>query len=411
MRIHLDPVSGIAGDMFIAGCLDLGLDREALVEALGTLDLAPWRLDVTRLRRGGMSGLHVAFLLSGEEGHSHPAAAHDHHHHRHLADILALISRSGLPERVKEDAAAMFSLLAEVEGKVHGIDPEEVHFHEVGAEDAILDVCGAAFAVWRLGVTEVTASPVAVGSGMVRCAHGSMPVPVPAVAELFRRFRVPLQVEMEGAVGELTTPTGAVILVHFARRFGPSMLTTIDRCGLGLGTRELPGRTNGLRMLAQESSPAIGGGLDRDRVTLITANIDDMNPEWFGPLWDRLFEAGALDVSLSGVTMKKGRPGVRLECMVAMDRAAELARVILEHSTTLGVRMQPCDRFLWPRTEKNVATPWGEIGVKVAAGRCKAEHDDLLRLARKMGWSLPETALRIAPFLIEAQPSREGIAS
>ncbi|MBF0347366.1 MAG: nickel pincer cofactor biosynthesis protein LarC [Magnetococcales bacterium] len=390
MHMYLDCISGIAGDMFVAACLDLGLDQEALSNALSTLDLDPWQLEVSRQCRGGMQGTHVFFKVP-EMDHDD----HDHHHHRHLSDILSLIAQSRLPEPVKRDASSIFTLLAEAEGKVHGVAPARVHFHEVGALDAILDICGAAFAVWRLGVTEFSSSPPAVGSGTVRCAHGLMSVPVPAVAELFCRHRVPMQPETGAPVGELTTPTGAAILVHYCRRFGPCPLTIVDRIGLGLGTREIPGRSNGLRILVQDAASR-GEAMGRDRVTLLTTHIDDMNPEWYGPLWDHLFAAGALDVTLSPVTMKKGRPGVRLECMAPVAAASTLARVILHHSTSLGVRVQPCDRWVLPRTAGTVMTPWGAIRVKDAGGVRKPEYDDLCRVANTMNWSLPETAARVA---------------
>ncbi|MEO5327481.1 MAG: nickel pincer cofactor biosynthesis protein LarC [Magnetococcus sp. THC-1_WYH] len=396
MHIHLDPVSGIAGDMFVAACLDLGLDVEELSQALTTLALDPWHLEVSRQRRGGLLGTHIVFHVPQE------------HHHRHLPDILAIITRSQLPEPVKNDASRIFTLLAEAEGRVHGIDAHHVHFHEVGAMDAILDICAAAFAVWRLHITEITCTPPAVGSGVVRAEHGLMPVPVPAVADLFQRHHVPIQAETDGnPVGELVTPTGAAILVHLMQRFGrfgPCRLSAIDRIGLGLGTREIPGRTNGLRILAQ-NDPCKQDPLSQDRVTVITTHIDDMNPEWYGLLWDHLFKAGALDVTITPITMKKGRPAVRLEVIATLETADSLARIILAQSTSLGVRLQPCDRLTIPRKDTIIPTPWGELHAKIAHGHAKPEYDDLVQLATRMNWSLPETAAHIARHLPHPDPS------
>ncbi|HIJ84824.1 MAG: protein of unknown function DUF111 [Magnetococcales bacterium] len=385
MRIHMDPVSGIAGDMFVAACLDLGLDQEELSNALATLNLGPWQLEVTRQRRGGLPGTHVAFRVPTE------------HVHRHLPDILALIHQSQLPEPVKQSAGNLFSLLAEAEGHVHGIDPNHCHFHEIGAMDAILDICAAAYAVWRLEISGITSAPPCVGSGTVRCEHGLMPVPVPAVAELFRRHGVPIHPEMDPNTGELVTPTGAAILVHFTQRFGPCPLTGIDQVGLGLGTREIPHRTNGLRILSQRDVPK--NNFQEDRVNLISTHIDDMNPEWYGLLWDRLFAAGALDVALSPITMKKGRPAVRLEIVASPETTKSLAHVLLNQSTSLGVRIQPCDRIIKTRSEHRIDTPWGELRTKRTEHLHKAEYDDLLQLATKMNWSLPETAAKVAVYL------------
>ncbi|MBF0435713.1 MAG: nickel pincer cofactor biosynthesis protein LarC [Magnetococcales bacterium] len=386
MRIHLDPVSGIAGDMFVAACLDLGLNRDELTQALGTLKLPPWQLEVTQQRRMGLVGTHVAFKVPHE------------HHHRHLPDILNIIQQSALPPAVQHNASRVFTLLAEAEGKVHGIDANAVHFHEVGAMDAILDVCAAAFAVWRLNISTLSASPPPVGSGTVRCAHGIMPVPVPAVAEMFRQHRLPLQPGQEEPSGELVTPTGAAILIHFCKRFGACHLPRIDAIGLGLGTRDIPNRCNGLRILAHKEDPS-GDPVQLDRIAILSTHIDDMNPEWYGLLWDQLFQAGALDVAISPVTMKKGRPGVRLEIISPETIAPSLARLVLNHTTTLGVRIQPCDRITLPRNSQTRSTPWGELRIKRAGHHVKPEYDDLVAMATTMNWSLPETQARIAPYL------------
>ncbi|MBF0309320.1 MAG: nickel pincer cofactor biosynthesis protein LarC [Magnetococcales bacterium] len=396
LRLHLDLSAGIAGDMFLGALFDLGLEQQVLVEALQSLPLPPWRLQVSRERRGGMSGLRVEVI---EEGHhaSHHHEEDHHHHHRRWLEVADLIGASRLPEAVKEKSLAIFRLLAEAEGAVHGIPPEEVHFHEVGAVDAIVDICGAAFGLWRLGIAEVTASPLLTGSGTVSGQHGVMPVPAPAVAELIRRCRIPLL--GDAVAGEMATPTGVAILSGIVSRYGASGLTGLDRVGCGLGRREVAGRANALRLLAQEMG-SDAGGLLRDEVVVLTTHVDDMNPEWYGPLWERLLQAGALDVALLPLTMKKGRPGVRLEVVGPVSLEKALAEIVLSHTTTLGVRVQIVPRWILPRRKSRVTTPWGELDVVLAAGVARAEFVSLQAMAANQGWSLPLTQQKVAPYLL-----------
>ena len=385
MKVHMDADSGIAGNMFLAACLDLGLDQKELVEALETLPLVKWSLNVKRERRGGIAGLYLTVVVP-------PSIKH-----RHLSHILSLIQASELPEPVKARSATIFQTLAEAEGAAHGVGVDKVHFHEVGAVDAIIDICGAAFAAWKLGFSEVTAGPIPVGTGTVTCDHGRMPVPVPAVVNLFSRFQVPIKpdsVEME-----LVTPTGAAILVNLVDHFAAPRLSRIDRVGYGLGTRERPGRSNALRLLAQQEDAVLDAQTQREWIAVLSSHLDDMNPEWYGPLWQRLFDAGALDMALMPMTMKKGRPAVRLEVLAPLDKKDALARLILEHTTTLGVRMTTTERMIYVRSIRTVDTPWGKIQVKEAGGICSVEHDDLAQLAHRQGWSLPRAQQHIVPFL------------
>ena len=387
MKIHLDLEAGIAGNMFLGACIDLGLDGEVLSQALTSL--APgWSLNVQRSQRGGLSGVHVGVVIPHE------------HHHRHLHDILEIINNSDMPEPVKKLAGAIFTNLAEAEAHVHGISVDEVHFHEVGALDAIIDICGAAFAVWYFGITHVTASPVPTGSGFVTCQHGRLPVPAPAVAELLRKHQVPINPDPVKA--ELVTPTGAAILVTLVNAFGPSCLSRFDRIGYGLGTQEIPGRSNVLRILAQDTDGDATIPEVQEQVIVLSSHLDDMNPEWYGPLWNRLLEAGALDVALIPMTMKKGRPGVRIEVVAHPGQETVLAQMLLSHTTALGVRMARMDRLILPRTQRNVTTPWGVIRAKEAGGIWRLEHDDLEQLARSHSWTLPQAQQQVAPFLSTA---------
>ncbi|MBF0212819.1 MAG: nickel pincer cofactor biosynthesis protein LarC [Magnetococcales bacterium] len=391
MHLHLDLEAGISGNMFMGACLDLGLDPKVLRAGLATLGLPGWSLELKRGRRGGIRGIHAQVRVVQEN-----------QQHRTLAPILGLIRASELPDPVKKSAEAIFVNLAQAEAQVHGIPVEQVHFHEVGAVDAIIDICGAAFAVWRMGVSRVTASPVPTGSGFVQCDHGRMPIPVPAVVELLRKHRAPLRPDPVEA--ELVTPTGAAILVTLAERYGPPDLIRVDRVGYGLGSRDLPGRPNLLRILAcdEHKEESRASDLERERVVVLSSHIDDMNPEWFGPLWDRLLQAGALDMALIPMTMKKGRPGVRLEVVARLGDEEPISRLILTHTTALGVRVAQVDRFILPREERVLKTPWGSIRAKEAGGVWRLEHEDLVLVARRQGWSLLQTQQHLTPFLAEA---------
>ncbi|MBF0611934.1 MAG: nickel pincer cofactor biosynthesis protein LarC [Magnetococcales bacterium] len=390
MKIHLELDSGIAGDMFMAACLDLGLDQVELETALRSIPGLPnWSLEVKRDRRGGMEGLHVDVVTPRE------------HAHRLLGDITAMIDASAMDEVVKSKAKEIFGVLAQAEGIVHGLPADEVHFHEVGAVDAIIDICAAAFAWWRLGVTEVSATALVTGTGTVRCAHGVMNVPVPAVAELIRKFQIPLK--PDPVEGEMVTPTGASILACLVNRFGPSGFTAIDAIGVGLGGRHLKGRANAIRILGQRSETSQSQGFQRDSVVLLSTNIDDMPPEWYGLLWERLFEMGALDVAVLPMTMKKGRPAVRVEVMVTPGDEYEMAKALLTHSTAIGVRIERMERLIQVRQKQSCQTPWGKVSYKESGGIRKPEYDDMARIAREQEWSLPKTYQAILPHILSQE--------
>ncbi len=390
MRIHLDLGSGIAGDMFMAACLDLGLDRDELKAALSTMPLPDgWDLIASKDKKAGIAGTHVDVAYPHE------------HAHRHLSHIAEMIENSELPAPVQDKAKAIFRTLAEAEAQVHGTTPEKVHFHEVGAVDSIVDVCGAAYAYWRLGIKEVTATKVPTGSGYVVCQHGRMPIPVPAVVEIFKRHDVPTV--PDDIESELVTPTGAAILVNIVDGFSACPLGRVDRIGYGLGTRDLPGRANALRILAQDedATDADGPALIRETIAVLTTNIDDMNPEWYGGLWETLMDEGAVDVAMIPMTMKKGRPAVRLEVMAPLGKENRLAALILKNTTAIGLRVQQMDRLILPRESLEIETPWGKVRAKEAGGVAKVEFDDLARLAKERGWSLPEAGQRVAPYLAD----------
>jgi pyridinium-3,5-bisthiocarboxylic acid mononucleotide nickel chelatase len=392
MRVlHLDPFSGIAGNMFLGALLDAGLSRRALVEDLAALEVGH-RLVVSKVRRGPLAARYVRVVVPGARGrHAHPHGPHDPAHHgRSWREIRRLLSRAKLRPAVRERALVIFTALAEAEGRVHGIAADRVHFHEVGAVDAIVDVVGAAIALDRLGVSRVTSAPPALGHGSVESAHGRIPIPAPATLELLRG----VPVSSAEVAWETVTPTGAAILKSIVSEYRPLPALTIEAIGHGAGDDRKGPLPNVLRaVLGRE------GGLGRDRVVVLEANLDDFVPEHFDYVMEQLFALGALDVSLSHLQMKKNRPGFLLRVIARPDGRLPLARALLAETTTLGVRVSECDRLLLPREQVRVTTPWGPVRVKIAHGEdgrvdVSAEYDDVKRVARKAGVPLREVVRR-----------------
>jgi uncharacterized protein (TIGR00299 family) protein len=352
MHAYFDAFSGIAGDMTVAALLDLGVpfaDLERVVLGLGLPDCA---LAHETVERGPIRA--TRFVVRSR----HPA-----HHHRTFGTIREMLAGSALAAPVRERALATFRVLAEVEGRVHGVPPEQVHFHEVGAVDAIADVVGAAFGVEALGITRFTVSPLPLGSGMVQSQHGPLPIPAPATVELLRGFAV----RPGDGEGEMVTPTGAAILRGFGATSGPAPVLRAGRVGYGAGTRTLSDRPNVLRIVLGESAGAAVGA-ESDVVCVIECNIDDMSPELYEHAGTRLFAAGALDVALVPVQMKKGRPGVLLQVLAPPAARDAVARVLFSETTTIGVRFHEAGRLKLPRRVVEVATPYGPIAVKIAEG-------------------------------------------
>lgn len=363
----LDPVGGIAGDMFLAAALDLGLDRAALERALATLGVPGWRLEVARKTDSGIAGTHVDVVVEGEQPHA-----------RRLSEILALVDGSGLAPRARAAARALFERIGRAEAKVHGVALADVHFHEVGAVDSIVDVCGAAVALDLLGWPRVVAAAPELGSGLHRTEHGHMPIPPPAVLELLSGKPV----RPGGPPGEAVTPTGAAILAELAE-IGPLPAFVPRRIGYGVGTRSWPDRPNVLRMILAE--PA-----ERAELWVLETNLDDCPGQLVARAIDAALEAGALDAWAAPVTMKKGRPGVLLAALVEEPRRAAVTRVFFEETTTLGVRRRPVERDTLERELVSVETAYGAVRVKVARaeGRELGAHpewEDCLARAREKG--------------------------
>ena len=373
--VYFDCVSGAAGDMIMASLLDAGVPVAALRTELGKLALEGWELRAREVMKGVFRATKVDVEIDRGA----------HRHQRSLGDILAILERSALTPSVKERAARIFTRLADAEARVHGTDRESVHFHEVGAVDAIIDVTGAVLALDLAGVQAVHVSALPIGGGHVGGAHGRIPVPGPGTAELLRGFPV----VDTGVRAELVTPTGAAILTTLAASAGRMPPLTVDAVGYGAGTVDLPDTPNVLRCFLGETTASEAGD---ETVLEVETTIDDMSPQLYEPLIERLFEAGALDVYLQPVIMKRGRPGIVVTVLCAPERAGDLSRALFEESTTIGVRWSERRRARLQREMIVLTTAYGAIPFKVSRlqGRIVTvtpEFADVARIAREK--SLP----------------------
>lgn len=387
--LYLECAMGAAGDMLAGALLELYGDREGFLDWMNGLGIPGVFVSAEDGVRGGIAGTRFRVAVHGaEEGAEDAGGGHGHGPHGHrAADPLELLGRLPVPERVREDAKAVYDLVARAESRVHGVPVAQVHLHELGALDALADIVAVCALMARLAPDRVTASPVHVGTGTVRCAHGVLPVPAPATALLLEG--VPI---CGGEVaGELCTPTGAALLRHFAADFGPLPAMRLTAVGCGLGAREFQ-RPNCLRALLGETAEAGG----REQVRELCCNLDDMTPEAVGFALEMLLESGALDAWTVPVGMKKSRPGVQLCCMCRQEDADRLEAVMFRHTTTLGIREYAPARHVLARTERVAETPCGPVRVKAAAVdgtvREKPEYEDLARISRARGLTLAQAA-------------------
>jgi uncharacterized protein (TIGR00299 family) protein len=347
--VYFDGSSGASGDMILGAVVDLGLSLDHLRGELEKLPLAGYRLEAVRVSRAGLAATKVDVCVDEPETT-----------HRHLADILDLLEGSGLEPEVKERAASLFRRLAEAEAAVHGTSPERVHFHEVGAVDSIVDIVGGVLALRWLAADRFYASPLNVGSGTVKMAHGTFPVPPPATARLVAGVPV-----YGAGEGELLTPTGALLVTAHATGYGSLPPMRIEKTGHGAGSRETKDRPNVLRLIVGEEDRAAGG----DRVLVLETEVDDAAPQLLGPLVERLLEAGALDAFLTPVQMKKGRPGILVTVICPPDEREAIEELLFRETTTLGVRRQEWDRTVLERETATVETAYGPIRVKIGRRR------------------------------------------
>ena len=373
--VYFDCASGAAGDMLLGAVVDLGLPLERLREDLAKLPLPGYRLEAHRVTRGGLAATKVDVVADEAVVHG-----------RHLRDILTVVDASSLDGEVKERAAVLFRRLAEAEAAVHGTSVEEVHFHEVGAVDSIVDVVGGVIALRWLQAKRFVASPLNVGAGTVRMSHGTFAVPPPATARLVAG--VPVYGEGEG---ELLTPTGALLVTSHVTEYGPLPAMRIERVGHGAGGRETKGRPNVLRLIVGEEA-GTGAG---ERVLVLETEVDDASPQLLGPLFERLLAAGAFDAFFTAVQMKKGRPGVLVSVLAPPGRREALEELLFRETTTLGVRRLEWDRTCLERETATVETAYGPIRVKIGRRggtvyNASPEFDDCQRVAAERGVAVKE---------------------
>lgn len=373
--LWLEPVGGIAGDMFLAAAIDLGVDVAALERQLRTLQVPGWSLEINRAERHAIFGTHVQVRETVPD---------DGHVHRSWKDIDALIAASALSEAAKQRALTIFRLIGEVEAAIHGTTLEQIHFHEVGAVDSIVDICGAAVVLDLLGNPKVYAAPPPLGSGTIRIAHGVVPVPVPATLALVKG----LPVKFEGT-GELTTPTGAALLKALATLEAPPPMV-VEQIGYGCGTRDFTDRANVLRMSLGHAQAAA-----HEPLRVLECNLDDMSPQLLGALVESLIDHGALDAWVTPIVMKKGRPAHQVSVLTDEPRRQALVDLVLRESTTLGVREYGVSRSALARRFENVQTPYGEVRMKLglrgeAVLNAMPEFEDCLALAEQAGVPVKE---------------------
>jgi uncharacterized protein (TIGR00299 family) protein len=399
--IYLDCFSGAAGDMLLAAFIDAGLPVDALRHALGSLGVEH-SIEVTRVVRAGIGATH--FKVKDNTGHSHDHHdhhgehahhhhGHDHHHHdnheghghRTLSEINAIIGRSALSPSGKERAIALFRRIGEAEAAIHETTLEEVHLHEVGALDSIIDIVGAVFALEWFGTDDIVASPLNVGSGTVQIAHGTFPVPAPATLRLLAG--VPIY--SGGVSSELVTPTGALLVTAYARQFGPLPSMSVERIGYGAGTKDFEGVPNVLRVVIGERVERTSAPVDAGVVEVL-CEIDDMNPQLFGPVTEQLLSAGALDVFLTPVQMKKGRPGTLLTVLAPESLRSAVTEVLFRETTTIGVRFRAVERETLDRRWVEVSLAGGVVRIKIAERHGQVlnaapEFEDCVRVASATG--------------------------
>lgn len=405
--LYYDCFSGISGDMNLGALLDLGIDKKYLIDELSKLSINGYEIKVSRDSRKGIEGTKVDVDLQehhhehtqdgseGEHSHGHVGSNHSHEEHRNLKDIEKIIDCSELSSKVKELSKKIFMRVARAEAKVHGKTLYEVHFHEVGAIDSIVDIVGAAICISHLNVDKIMSSSIELGGGFVKCAHGLIPVPAPATVEILKGIPVKL-----GAVPfETTTPTGAAILAANVSEFKDDNDFIIKKIGYGIGNRdtEIP---NVLRVMLVEEVENLSdtGKMENEGEVfqeIVECNIDDMNPELYEYILDKLFTEGALDAYLSPIIMKKGRPGVKISVLCKEDKIEKMKEVLFRETTTFGVRSFKVHKTMLQREFTKINTSYGEVTVKEAYYKGekiknKLEYEECKKIAQSVGIPISE---------------------
>lgn len=411
--LYLECNMGASGDMFLGALLDICEEKQVFLDKMQALNLPGVHIHADKGEKCGVSGTSITVHIHGEEEHSHDITLgnhghthdHGHHHHGHephqqdhshshehthgsMAEIRSWIANAPVSDKVKKDALGVYEILAQGEAEVHGTTPDQVHFHEVGTLDALADILGSCILMEMISPDRVVASPIHVGRGQVKCAHGILPVPAPATAKILTGIPI-----YSGEVtGELCTPTGAALLKYFVSSYGAMPMMILEKVGYGLGKKDFP-VANCLRAMLGQFSGA------EDEIIELTCNLDDMTGEAVGYTLEKLMQEGALDVFITPIQMKKSRPAVMLTCMCSPSMEDKMTKLILKHTTTLGVRRKPCERTVmsWEIIEKE--TPYGMIRLKRAWGygihKIKPEYEDVRCAAEKHHVSF-ETVYRAA---------------
>ena len=377
---YFDCFAGASGDMILGSLMDAGLELDQLKGELAKLHLTHYDLQVKKVVKKGVGGCQALVVVDED---------HHHQHHRHLADIKSIIAQSDLEDSIRQKSIAIFTRLAEAEAKVHQTAIEQIHFHEVGAMDAIIDVVGAVAGIAALGIQKIFCSPLHLGSGTVACAHGTLPVPAPATAELVKGKPV----YSTGVVGELLTPTGAAILTTLASDFGPMPAMSVEKIGYGAGTSE-PAIPNLLRVMIGQTAEKVKE-IEMEQVAVIETNIDDMNPQMYDYLIKKILKMGAMDIFLTSVQMKKNRSGTLLTIICQPQRVAEFSDFLLRETTTIGLRWRIDNRIKAHRTIQVIQTQHGAINFKVAkighrTINVAPEYEDCKRAALESGVPLKQ---------------------
>lgn len=412
MRVaYLDCFSGISGDMFLGALVDAGVPLELFTRTVAALKVDA-RLEVSRVQRSGITATKLDVIVAGEKElpreefwasqkqshqHDHDHSGHEHHHthehehnhgeqhaHRGLKEIRKIIGTADISQSARERAIKIFEVLGAAEAKIHNTDIEKIHFHEVGAVDAIVDITCAAVGAEALGVDAIVCSPLNVGGGMVKCAHGTFPLPAPATLEMLRNAPI-----YSGEIQkELVTPTGAAIVSVLASRFGNLPHMKPEKIGYGAGSRDLGDFPNVLRITIGQTPEQHSSLLPEEAITILEANVDDMAPQLFGYVMDRAFQEGALDVFATSVQMKKNRPGLLLSVLCRPQDAERLKQLMFAETTTLGVRIREEKRAVLARRHLTVSTRWGDVRMKVAnmngsISNYSPEYEDCRRIAEQ----------------------------
>jgi hypothetical protein len=365
--VFFDCPTGASGNMILAALLDAGADRKKIIRELKKMPVAGWNIRLKQASRQGVGGLHLAVDSQGQP-------------ERNLIEIIRLIKGARYKAPVEKRIIEAFTVLAKAEARVHRTDVGKIHFHEVGAIDSIIDIAGTMLALDDLGVERITCSPLNIGRGTVRCRHGVLPVPAPATAHLLKKAAI----YQNGLSGELTTPTGALLMTCLSDSFGPMPPMALEAVGHGAGTRELP-EPNILRAMVGETA---GDGKGHQPMVLLETNIDDMNPQVYGHVMDLLLRAGARDAYLTPIQMKKNRPALMLSALTDLEHEARAVAVILCETTTLGIRRQMLDRYVLPRRTVRVRTKYGSITGKASqlpggGEKFQPEYDSCLAASRE----------------------------